>query len=149
MIHIAPQPLSEMSAHAVHIFPDECCGFLFGSESADGNRTIATIREVNNAQPGDKKRRFEITGKDYMLAERFALENDLLLLGIYHSHPNHPAIPSEHDRVAAQPYFSYVILSVMQGNIDHIRSWRLNEDAKFEEEKFLSAHINHSISWQP
>jgi proteasome lid subunit RPN8/RPN11 len=54
-------------------------------------------------------------------------------LGIYHSHPNHPAIPSEHDRVAAQPYFSYVIISAMQGNIDHIRSWRLNEASQFEE----------------
>jgi proteasome lid subunit RPN8/RPN11 len=149
MISIEPQPVLEMRSHAVQIFPDECCGFLFGSESGDGNRTISKIREVNNAKPGDKKRRFEITGRDYMQAEQFALENDLLLLGIYHSHPNHPAIPSEHDRVAAQPYFSYIILSVMQGRIDHIRSWRLNEDAQFEEEKFLSAHLNQSQSWQP
>jgi proteasome lid subunit RPN8/RPN11 len=149
MISFEPQPFVEMRSHAVLIFPDECCGFLFGSETGDGNRTISKIREVNNAKPGDKKRRFEITGRDYMQAEQFALENDLLLLGIYHSHPNHPAIPSEHDRVAAQPYFSYVILSVMHGSIDHIRSWRLSEDAQFEEEKFLSAHLNQSPSWQP
>ena len=76
---------------------------------------ISKILEVNNAKAGDKKRRFEISGKDYMQAEKFALDNDVLLLGIYHSHPNHPAIPSEHDRVAALPYFSYVILSVTPG----------------------------------
>jgi proteasome lid subunit RPN8/RPN11 len=149
MINVESQPVSEMRSHAVLIFPDECCGFLFGSESGDGNRVILKIREVDNARSGDKKRRFEINGKDYMQAEQFALENDLLLLGIYHSHPDHPAIPSEHDRVAAQPYFSYVILSVMHGHIDDIRSWRLNEDAQFEEEKFSSAHINQSKSWQP
>ena len=54
----------------------------------------------------------------------YALENDITLLGIYHSHPRHPAIPSEHDRIAAQPYFSYVIISVTSGAIDHIRSWQ-------------------------
>jgi proteasome lid subunit RPN8/RPN11 len=138
-------PLQKMKAHAVSIFPDECCGFLYGTESPDGTRTISTIREVNNAKPGDKKRRFEITGKDYMQAEQFALDNDLRLLGIYHSHPNHPAIPSEHDRVAAQPYFSYVIISVKDGKIDHIRSWLLNEISQFEEENFFPIHINQSI----
>src|SRR6266404_7280805 len=134
-----------MRAHAVSIFPDECCGFLYGAEQSDGTRTISKIREVNNAKPGDKRRRFEITGRDYIQAEQFAFESNLALLGIYHSHPNHPAIPSEHDRVAAQPYFSYVIISVIQGNIDHIRSWRLNEASQFEEENFSSVHINQSI----
>jgi proteasome lid subunit RPN8/RPN11 len=58
----------------------------------------------------------------------------LALLGIYHSHPNHPAIPSEHDRVAAQPWFSYVIISVLERKIGPVRSWRLNEETQFEEE---------------
>lgn len=145
MIVIESTSLDEMRAHAVSIFPDECCGFLYGTEQSDGTRTISKIREVNNAKPGDKRRRFEITGKDYIQAEQFAFESNLALLGIYHSHPNHPAIPSEHDRVAAQPYFSYVIISVMQGNIDRIRSWRLNEASQFEEENFSSVHINQSL----
>jgi len=145
MIIIESAPLAQMKVHAAIIFPDECCGFLYGSELNDGTRNISAIREVNNAKLGDKKRRFEITAKDYMQAERFAQENNILLLGIYHSHPNHPAIPSEYDRAAAQPYFSYVIISVMQGNIDHIRSWVLNEDAQFEEEIFSSVQLNKSI----
>jgi len=137
--------LSGMNKHATSVFPDECCGFLYGTEQADGTRIISKIREVNNAKSGDKRRRFEINGKDYMLAEKFAIENDISLLGIYHSHPDHPAVPSEHDRVAALPFFSYVIISVMQGHSDHIRSWRLNEANQFEEESFSTVQINQSI----
>ena len=148
MIFLESGSLDYMKKQAVDTYPDECCGFLFGTELPDGNRSISTVKEVDNAKSGDKRRRFEITGKDYMGAERFALENGLLLLGIYHSHPGHPAIPSEHDRVAAQPYFSYVILSVFQERVDQIRSWRLNETSTFEEEVFFPEHINQSISWQ-
>ncbi len=145
MIVVESGPLAEMKTHALKTFPEECCGFLYGTEQSDGNRMITKILEVNNSKTGDKKRRFEIAGKDYMLAEKFALENNTLLLGIYHSHPNHPAIPSEHDRVAALPYFSYVILSATPGNIDHISSWQLNELSQFEEEVFSPAHLNQSI----
>jgi proteasome lid subunit RPN8/RPN11 len=137
--------IQQMKLHALDAFPDECCGFFYGIEQKDGTRIISKIREVDNAKPGDKRRRFEISSKDYMLGERFALENDLSLLGIYHSHPNHPAVPSEHDRIAAQPYFSYVILSIMQGQLDHIRSWRLNDGSLFEEENFSPVHLNQSI----
>ena len=144
MISIEDIPLEEMKAGAVATYPDECCGFLFGSESEKG-RKISKIQEVNNSKEGDKRRRFEITGKDYMGAERFALDNDLLFLGIYHSHPDHPAKPSEHDRIAAQPYFSYVILSVIKNKIEHIRSWRLNDESQFEEELFSNVKINLSI----
>jgi len=115
-------------------FPDECCGFFFGKETGEG-RIILKSLVVNNSKEGDKRRRFEISPKDYLNAERFADENELQLLGVYHSHPNHPAIPSEHDRVAAQPYFSYIIISVKENEIADIRSWQLNEDFQFEEEK--------------
>ncbi|HZZ75707.1 MAG TPA: M67 family metallopeptidase [Puia sp.] len=145
MIIVESGPLEEMKAHVVTTFPDECCGFLYGAEQTNGSRMISTILKVNNSKTGDKKRRFEISGKDYMLAEKFALENNILLLGIYHSHPNHPAIPSEHDRVAALPYFSYVILSATPGMIDHIRSWKLNDETQFEEEAFSPTHLNQSI----
>ena len=145
MIVLESGPLADMKTHALKTFPDECCGFLYGTEQKDGSRLVTRILEVNNSKEGDKKRRFEISGKDYMLAEKFAVENDLLLLGIYHSHPKHPAIPSEHDRVAALPWFSYVILSVQQEHIDHIRSWQLNEVSQFEEEVFSPEHLNQSI----
>ncbi len=121
---------------ATEIFPDECCGFMFGREEK-GVRLISEVRSVTNQKEGDKRRRFEILPLDYMLAERYADESGLDLLGIYHSHPLHPAIPSEHDRVAAQPFFSYTILSVFPGEKTIIRSWRLNDNKLFEEEQIL------------
>jgi proteasome lid subunit RPN8/RPN11 len=136
MLNIEPIPLDEMIKDAAATFPDECCGFLFGKEEKD-NRTVVKIQVVNNAKEGDKRRRFVISAKDYLKAEQFAELNNLQLLGVYHSHPNHPAIPSEHDRIAAQPFFSYIIVSVINHEFDHIRSWQLNEENQFEEEKIF------------
>ena len=121
---------------ALRTFPDECCGFLLGRE-IDNDRIIDEIIIVNNAKEGDKKRRFEISPLDYLQAEKAADESGLTLLGIYHSHPNHPSIPSEHDRVAAQPFFSYLIISVIQDEIVSYQSWTLNDEFQFEEEQVL------------
>ena len=108
--------------------------FFYGQEDGEGNRTVTEILVVNNSREGDKRRRFEISPKDYLKAEQYAWESNLQLLGVYHSHPNHPAIPSEHDRVAAQPFFSYIIISVLDNKTTHLRSWRLNDQFQFEEE---------------
>ena len=132
--HIFPPALKDMKADAINTFPDECCGFLFGKETQE-ERFIERVVVVNNAKEGDKRRRFEISPLDYLKAEKYADLHDVSLLGVYHSHPNHPAIPSEHDRISAQPNFSYVILSVISKEYAGLRSWRLNDDQQFEEEK--------------
>ncbi|HEX6180452.1 MAG TPA: M67 family metallopeptidase [Chitinophagaceae bacterium] len=132
MIRITPSAYEIITQDAIHSFPYECCGFLYGTEN--GDRIITDALVANNSKEGDKRKRFEISAKDYLHAERYAEEKGLNLLGVYHSHPNHPAIPSEHDRVAAQPYFSYIIISIYDELIDHLRSWRLNESFQFDEE---------------
>jgi proteasome lid subunit RPN8/RPN11 len=136
VLHIHPESTKKIEEDASEIFPDECCGFLFGNESG-GIRYISEAQTVVNQKEGDKRRRFEIQPVDYMRAERYADENGLLLLGVYHSHPLHPSIPSEHDRVAAVPFFSYVITSVFPGQDQVIRSWRLNDSEQFEEEEII------------
>ena len=137
MIIIEPRVRQLMVEDAVSTFPDECCGFMFGREETDGTRIILDVLVVDNSKEGDKRRRFEISPQDYMTAEQHALDHDWTLLGVYHSHPNHPAIPSEHDRKAAQPFFSYLIISVLNNEIITLRSWLLNDDAQFEEEKII------------
>jgi proteasome lid subunit RPN8/RPN11 len=122
-----------MRSHALTDFPDECCGFFYGHDTSEGRQVLLAV-PVQNSKDGDKRRRFEISPFDYMKAEGFALKHNISLLGVYHSHPQHPAIPSEHDLLQAMPFFSYIILSVMDGNIDHIRSWKLNDEGTFEEE---------------
>ena len=131
---------------AINKYPEECCGFLFGIEDA-GKAIVSDALPVFNSAKGDKKRRFEITSKDYMRAEHHAEKNNFSLLGIYHSHPDHPAIPSEHDRVAAQPFLSYLIISVLNGVETELRSWKLNDECQFVKEKIIIKDlINNKIT---
>jgi len=139
MLEITPEVVHEMKKDAIHTYPDECCGFLFGKEEQD-KRKITSVLVVTNSKDGDKSRRFEISPRDYLKAESYADENGLELLGVYHSHPESPALPSETDRLAAQPYFSYIIVSVMNKQVDDIRSWRLNNEFQFEEEKIKNTY---------
>lgn len=123
----------KLQKHVESEYPHEACGFMFGIDGE--TRLIKSILPVSNISEDNKKRRFKISPTDYLKAETFALKNNLILLGIYHSHPDHPPIPSEHDLSAALPYFSYVISSVRYGYLDETKSWRLNDDKIFEEEK--------------
>lgn len=134
MLTIEAKPLEVMQQDAIATFPDECCGFFFGTET-DNEKKIVHAMIVTNAKEGDKRRRFQITAKDYMKAEDFAELNGVQLLGVYHSHPAHPAFPSETDRVAAQPHFSYLIISIFDKKVADLRSWVLNDGLQFEEEK--------------
>lgn len=120
---------------AEQTYPHECCGFLYGSD--DNQRLITLAVEVDNRKEENRERRFEIAAQDYIKAEEFADNNDLTLLGVYHSHPEHPAIPSEHDLRQALPYFSYIIASVKSNKVVKILSWRLNDEGRFEEEKVI------------
>jgi proteasome lid subunit RPN8/RPN11 len=133
MLYLKTIIKKNLIADAINTFPDECCGFLIGTDD-EKDRSIEEIIIVDNAKDGDKRRRFEISPKDYMKAERYADDKNLKLIGIYHSHPNHPSIPSEHDRIQAQPYFSYVIIAVRENEFVNLQSWRLDDCQQFEEE---------------
>lgn len=133
MLYLNSKAQKQIIDDGIRTFPDECCGFLFGTEKGN-QRFIQEAMPVPNVKEGDKTRRFVIAAKDYLKAEQYADDNNLLLLGVYHSHPNHPSIPSEHDRVVAQPYFSYIIVSIHNRKFNSLQSWRLNENFQFEEE---------------
>jgi proteasome lid subunit RPN8/RPN11 len=142
MLYVGAELLHEMITHAEST-TDECCGFLIGLETSNDHRTLEHIIATNNISPEDRSHRFEIAPLAFLRAEQFADRNDLQLLGIYHSHPNHLAIPSELDRISAQPGFSNVIISLINNKFAAIRSWRLNNDRQFEEEKITHPIINY------
>lgn len=131
-LEISTKSKRKMSRHAEADYPNECCGFFYGLEG--DVRQVRVVQKVENAKEGDQRRRFQIDPKDYQQAEKYAIEHDLDLLGVYHSHPDHPAEPSEHDRSVAMPWFSYIIISVQDGEAVSTRSWRLNDQRQFEEE---------------
>lgn len=132
-IQVSEEVLAEMHRHALADFPNECVGFFYGQSSGE-TKTVTEYGPLENSKEGDQRRRFEVNPLDYMKAERYALSNKLELLGIYHSHPLHPAIPSEHDLKQAVPFFSYIIASVNQSQVENTTSWQLNEENQFEEE---------------
>ncbi|WP_420581427.1 M67 family metallopeptidase [Reichenbachiella sp.] len=136
-IQIASEILEEMHRHALSDFPNECVGFFYG-QSEGNTKTVTEYGPLENSKEGDQRRRFEVNPLDYMKAEQYALANQLELLGIYHSHPLHPAVPSEHDLKQAVPFFSYIIASVNETKVEKTTSWQLNEENKFEEELLKS-----------
>ena len=141
MITISKTHLSEIHTQAKDAYPEECCGAMLGKVSTDG-KVVSEIIMLENEWDGSdgftKHRRFQITPKDYMLLEKKARAEKLDLIGFYHTHPDHPAIPSETDLSYAWPVFSYVILSVQSGTPQDIHSYILNEESKkFDEESIL------------
>ncbi len=125
-IFLSDTARSTIHQEAQNAFPNECCGFLLGT-TRGRSRLIDHALPVANSKEGDQRRRFEISPTDYLHAEQYAIASGKQLLGIYHSHPNHPAIPSEYDLAQALPFFSYLIVSVMEGRVEHWQSWRLCE----------------------
>jgi proteasome lid subunit RPN8/RPN11 len=117
-------------------YPNECCGGLLGRDGEKG-REVRDLVPLVNRRDDSPRNRFSISANDYRAAERAARERDLELVGWYHSHPDHPALPSEYDREHAWPWFSYVIVSVVEREPKEIAAWRLADDrARFERQEF-------------
>jgi proteasome lid subunit RPN8/RPN11 len=112
--------------HGAETFPFECCGALLGRDSEA--REVLGLFPLVNRRDDSPRNRFAVTAEDVRDAEKAARERGLDVIGWYHSHPDHPARPSEFDREHAWPWYSYVIVSVMGGASAEMTSWRLNDD---------------------
>ena len=128
-------------AHGAETYPHECCGALYGRDGV----VIATFALPNTTEEGPR-RRFLVRPQDYREAERRASTLGADLLGFYHSHPDHPARPSQYDLDHAWPFFSYIIVAVREGTAEDMTSWRLRDDrSAFDQENLTHAeHNSHS-----
>ncbi|HYN85624.1 MAG TPA: M67 family metallopeptidase [Pyrinomonadaceae bacterium] len=141
MIKIGAHLVAEIMRHAEREYPRECCGLLVG-RIEDGGRTrvVAGLHEVENTwgEGGERNRRMSIEPREYMRAERRFAAEGLGVVGNYHSHPEHPAVPSQFDleHLAPWPTMSYVVVSVRGGRAVDLRSWELEADrSRFNEEE--------------
>lgn len=136
-LRLSPEAEAAIRAHAREEYPHECCGALLGREEGEV-RVVEQVIRLANERTDERERRFYVSPQQVLMAERCARDAGLLLLGFYHSHPDHPPIPSEYDREHALPFYSYPIVSVKQGEPTELRSWRLREDRSgYEEEVVL------------
>jgi proteasome lid subunit RPN8/RPN11 len=116
-------------------YPFEICGLLVGRKSGSQCEVVRVTqaRNLNLERAAD---RYELDPKDFLAADIAARSTGLDIVGVWHSHPDHPACPSETDHAAAWPEWFYVILSVTRDGVQEFRSWRLNED-HFKEEDIV------------
>ena len=126
-------------AHGHETYPHECCGALIGRDGA-----VAEILALPNTTEEGPRRRFLVRPSDYREAERRASELGAELLGFYHSHPDHPARPSQYDLDHAWPNFAYIIVAVAAGVAGDMTVWFLKDDrSNFEEGSLHHGENSH------
>jgi proteasome lid subunit RPN8/RPN11 len=138
-----------MIAHAETVYPEECCGLLLGVQAVEpDDRTVNEVQPLTNDWTEDvnpfadrdrptqtsKRNRYWVDPKALMEAQRYGRDRGWIILGVYHSHPDHPAVPSERDRQLAWSEYSYPILSIVDGKLAALHSWRLSDKGQFQEE---------------
>jgi len=149
MIKISAENLQAICTHAERTYPEECCGIMLGKIDGDV-KTVVEVWETLNVWEEEKwaefpasggvrskNLTFEIAPLDLIKAQKAARDRQLQIVGFYHSHPDHPAIPSEMDRAIAWAVYSYIIVSVPKGKADEVRSWCLDEAHQFQEEEIF------------
>ncbi|MCL4527923.1 MAG: M67 family metallopeptidase [Chloroflexi bacterium] len=135
MLRLPEAVLVQIHAYGEEAYPEEGAGFLLGADGVE--RAVQAIFPLSNSREDTARHnRYLISPGDYLKAEMEAERLGLSLIGVFHSHPDHPDRPSEFDREWAQPFFSYVITSVQLGTAVASRSWRLvNDRSQFVEEE--------------
>lgn len=132
-VWISAELAEKIRRHGVETYPDECCGALLGHDANSGigvekPREILKLFPLVNRREDSPRNRFSVTPQDVIKADRTAQARGMDVVGWYHSHPDHPAKPSEYDREHAWPWYSYIIVSVQKGVPQEMTSWRLDDN---------------------
>ncbi|HTL89019.1 MAG TPA: M67 family metallopeptidase [Leptolyngbya sp.] len=141
ILRLNSQHLANIRVHAERTYPEECCGLLLGKSDPTG-KTVMEVKATKNEWSDDQgdpsnQRQYEIAPAELLAAMKDARSRGLDIIGIYHSHPDHPAIPSECDRAAAWSQYSYAIVSVPKGTAAELQSWSLDDQQIFQPEDLL------------
>jgi proteasome lid subunit RPN8/RPN11 len=151
-IFLTVEHLEIIRTEAERVYPHECCGVLLGFLTEDRKFIVEEVRPTENvwngsaiaeferlapgARMGESKRgNYAIAPQDLLRVQKQARDRNLNIIGIYHSHPDCPAIPSEFDRQVAWQEYSYIIISVTGGKAGEVKSWRLDDDHQFQQEE--------------
>ena len=137
MIQLTEKHRNEIAVHGERDYPYECCGLLLGSLAGNGAKLVVETYAISNArEEGAKRNRFLIRPEELMRGERYAITRNLEVVGFYHSHPDHPAVPSPYDLEHAWPVYSYIVVSIKAAEAQDLRSWEMQTDrSRFEEEE--------------
>ncbi|MBD0385612.1 MAG: M67 family metallopeptidase [Nostoc sp. C3-bin3] len=146
MIRLSQEHLQTIRIHAESTYPDECCGIIMGYLASEGKIVVEVIPTENawNTEAAaeflgehtaeSKRRQYAIAPQVMLKTQREARDRSFNIIGIFHSHPDHPAIPSECDRLYAWQGYSYIIVSVQNGKAGELQSWSLDDHHQFQAE---------------
>jgi proteasome lid subunit RPN8/RPN11 len=127
--------LNRIHLHGEQSYPEEGAGLMLGEIIGQDHQVSEILPLENVREAGARYDRYQLSPQDYLKGEEEADRLGLEMVGVFHSHPDHPNRPSEFDRQWAWPNFSYLITSVIEEKAVESRSWRLSEDrASFSEE---------------
>lgn len=139
MLRMGEIHLAEVSAHVTSRYPDEACGLLIGNASGD-RREVRRVVAAKNLNRERSRDRYEMDPSDFRRADVDAARAGAEVVGIYHSHPDHPCLPSAFDQERAWEGYSYLILSVSARGLDEFRSWILRDGTFRDEGIEIPAH---------
>ena len=139
MIRLEGTIVEQVNRHGEAAYPHEACGLLLGALDADGTKRADEAIALDNVrEEGARHHRFLMRPEDIVRVEREARARGMDVIGVYHSHPDHPDEPSRYDLEHAWPVYSYVIVSVKAGRAASLRSWELDADrARFAAEPIV------------
>jgi len=135
-LYLPPSLQSDLEVHTRAEFPREACGTLIGRTTELG---VEVVRVERGENLNESSEQFTLDPAHLVRAEQMACDDGLEIVGIWHSHPNQPAVPSTRDREAAWRGWSYLILSVLEAGVSELRSWRIDGDV-VREERVVTHH---------
>jgi proteasome lid subunit RPN8/RPN11 len=143
-LNISRELLLQIWDHGQRHYPEEGAGLILGTMNGEERWATRVLPLENKFRPESRHNRYLITPEDMLDGEQEAERFGLEIIGVFHSHPDHPAEPSEYDRQWALPWYSYLITSVDQGQALETRSWRLNDDRSEMTEEAFQIHLKSS-----
>jgi proteasome lid subunit RPN8/RPN11 len=125
MLRLSGAMLDDIRRAGEQAYPAECCGVL-GGRPGDVKEVVRLVPVMNRRT--DDPHRYLISPDDLLHIEAELRHSGLEVLGCYHSHPDHPARPSDFDLEQAWPWYSYIIVRVDGGRAVDVASWVLDDD---------------------
>lgn len=152
MLKLNSHHLQLIQNHAESTYPEECCGILIGqiqgntktlievlpTENSWGDKAVDNFQTIETSNKTSKRNRFSIAPRVMFEVQKETRSRNLDIIGIFHSHPDNPAHPSEFDRAIAWATYSYIIVSVQNGKACDLKSWMLDDDHKFQPEEIIT-----------
>ena len=124
---------SQIESEGVAAYPNECCGILVGTDEPTGGRIVERIIPMTNTfDASEQYHRFTIDPLALARADEESAAQGKLVLGFYHSHPDHPAQPSEYDRTHVPPwsFYSHIIVAIEKRKPAAMTCWQMDEDTE-------------------